>query len=66
MSKSVRTTEPRESRRHPAFGSMKGTIAIAPDTDLTAPACPEWADIAEESCAELANMLDEARIARKS
>ncbi|MEX0853950.1 MAG: hypothetical protein WD036_11810 [Bauldia sp.] len=33
-------------RRHPAFGWMKGTVTIAPGTDLTAPADPDWADIA--------------------
>ncbi|MEO8603413.1 MAG: hypothetical protein ABI629_12625 [bacterium] len=28
--------------RHPLFGALKGMIGIAPDTDLTAPADPEW------------------------
>jgi len=27
---------------HPAFGSMKGLIQIAPGVDLTEPADPEW------------------------
>jgi len=49
------------SRRHPLFGCMKGTLTIAPDVDLTQPACPEWADIAEESSRELAEMLAEAK-----
>jgi hypothetical protein len=40
---------------------MKGTVTIAPGVDLTEPACPEWGDIAEESIAELARMLEEAR-----
>jgi hypothetical protein len=35
--------------RHPAYGCMKGMVTIAPGTDLTAPADPEWADIAEKS-----------------
>ncbi len=39
--------EARRSRRHPLFGWMKGTFMIAPGTDLTAPADPDWADIAE-------------------
>lgn len=33
--------------RHPAFGALKGMITIAPGVDLTEPACPEWAEIAE-------------------
>jgi hypothetical protein len=51
----------KRSRRHPLFGWMKGTLWTAPGVDLTAPACPEWSDIAEESCAELARMLHEQR-----
>ncbi len=38
--------EPR--RRHPIFGSMKGTVTIAPGVDLTEPAMPEWADLVDE------------------
>ena len=34
------------SRRHPLFGWMKGTFTIAPGTDLTAPADPDWGDMA--------------------
>lgn len=30
--------------RHPLFGSLKGMIRIAPGTDLTKPAEPEWGD----------------------
>jgi hypothetical protein len=48
-------------RRHPLFGWMRGTVTIAPGVDLVEPAYPEWADIAEESIAELARMLEEAR-----
>ena len=33
-------------RRHPLFGWLKGTVTIAPGTDLTAPADPEWGEIA--------------------
>jgi hypothetical protein len=43
---SANPTAPKPSRRHPLFGWMKGTFTIAPGTDLTAPADPEWADIA--------------------
>lgn len=32
--------------RHPIIGFMKGMITIAPDLDLTAPADPEWGDLA--------------------
>jgi hypothetical protein len=34
----------RERRRHPLFGWMKGSFVVAPGTDLTEPAAPEWAD----------------------
>jgi hypothetical protein len=37
--------------RHPLFGLFKGMIRIAPGVDLTEPACPEWADIAEAKAA---------------
>lgn len=33
--------------RHPILGCMKGMITVAPGVDLTEPACPEWAEIAE-------------------
>ena len=33
-------------RRHPLIGSMKGTVWIAPGTDLTQPAMPEWGEVA--------------------
>jgi len=36
----------REPRRHPLFGWMRGMITIAPGTDLTEPADPDWGDIA--------------------
>ena len=32
---------------HPAFGSMKGLIQIAPGVDLTEPADPEWGKVYE-------------------
>ncbi len=35
-----------QPRRHPLFGWMKGMITIAPGTDLTEPADPDWGDIA--------------------
>ena len=31
---------------HPAFGCLRGTVTIPGDTDLTAPAVDDWADIA--------------------
>jgi hypothetical protein len=36
----------KQPRRHPLFGRMKGMVTIVPQTDLTAPADPDWADIA--------------------
>ena len=33
-------------RRHPLFGWLKGTVTVAPGTDLTEPADPDWGDIA--------------------
>lgn len=33
-------------KRHAFYGWMKGMITIAPGTDLTAPADPEWGEIA--------------------
>jgi hypothetical protein len=30
------------SKRHPLFGALKGLIRVAPGTDLTEPADPEW------------------------
>jgi hypothetical protein len=32
--------------RHPLIGWMKGTVTIAPGTDLTEPADPEWGEVA--------------------
>jgi hypothetical protein len=29
-------------QRHPLFGALKGTVRIAPGTDLTEPADPDW------------------------
>jgi hypothetical protein len=52
--------------RSPLLGWMKGTVTIAPGTDLTEPACPEWADIAEESCEQLARMIEEGRRNKKA
>jgi hypothetical protein len=37
----------RKPRRHPLFGSMKGTLTIAPGVDLTAPSCPDFDAYAE-------------------
>lgn len=38
--------EPKQPRRHPLFGRMKGMITIMPGTDLAEPADPDWADFA--------------------
>lgn len=32
------------STRHPLFGALKGSIRIAPGTDLTEPVDPEWGE----------------------
>jgi hypothetical protein len=34
-----------EPRRHPIFGALKGTLTVAPGTDLTQPADPEWGNL---------------------
>lgn len=36
----------KKRRRHPLFGWMKGSVTIAPGTDLTLPADPDWGRIA--------------------
>jgi hypothetical protein len=38
---------PAVSKRHPMFGALKGLVRIAPGTDLTDPADPEWAGLSE-------------------
>ncbi len=43
----VAPTAELKPRRHPLFGCMKGTVTIAEGVDLTDPAMPEWAEIAE-------------------
>jgi len=43
---------PLPPRRHPLFGAMKGTFTIAEGVDLTEPADPEWADLAEKKARE--------------
>lgn len=34
-------------RRHPIFGSMKGTLTIVPGVDLAEPADPDWGKVYE-------------------
>jgi hypothetical protein len=35
--------------RHPLIGWMKGTFIIPEGVDLTEPACPEWADLIDQT-----------------
>jgi hypothetical protein len=35
------------SKRHPMFGALKGLVRIAPGTDLTDPADPDWGRMRE-------------------
>lgn len=44
-SREERGDEEMTTSRHPLFGCMKGLIHVAPGTDLTEPADPEWADL---------------------
>jgi hypothetical protein len=34
---------------HPLIGWMEGTFTIPDGVDLTEPACPEWADLIDET-----------------
>ena len=44
----------KETGTHPIFGALKDVTWIAPDTDLTVPADPEWADrVAERDWGKL-------------
>lgn len=38
--------EPKSLKKHPLIGALKGTIWIAPGTDLTEPADREWGEVA--------------------
>ncbi len=38
---------PKETGKHPIFGALKDVTWIAPATDLTEPADPEWAELVE-------------------
>lgn len=53
--------ESKKPRRHPLFGCMKGTIAIAPGVDLTEPASPEWPEIIEEKYSSLEAFLGDTK-----
>ena len=44
MSDVTRPFSSPHAARHPLRGALKGTIRLAVDVDLTAPAEPEWAD----------------------
>ena len=35
-------------KRHPLFGSMKGTTIVMPGVDLTQPADPDWANVYDD------------------
>ncbi len=37
------------SETHPVFGCMRDTVTIPADTDLSQPAMPEWADMAQSA-----------------
>jgi hypothetical protein len=60
------TVSEKRRRRHPLFGFMKGTVSVAPGVNLIEPACPEWAEIAEEKCARLEMVLKAARTGEKT
>jgi len=38
--------KPREERRHPLFGRLKGLVSVAEGADLTEPADPDWGKLA--------------------
>ncbi|MGX7742952.1 DUF7662 domain-containing protein [Rhodopseudomonas parapalustris] len=42
----LRVTADARSGRHPLFGCMKGTVRIPDGVDLTAPAEPDWGELA--------------------
>lgn len=39
---------PPPQKRHPLFGSMKGTSIVMPGVDLTQPADPEWGKVYDD------------------
>jgi len=43
----VNFDRPAISPRHPMFGAMKGLVRVAPGTDLTEPADPDWERMSE-------------------
>jgi len=45
-SKRDHSPPPGKSRQHRLIGALKGTVWIAPGTDLTQPADPEWGEVA--------------------
>jgi hypothetical protein len=42
------SSRPAVSKRHPAFGALRGLVRVAPGIDLTEPADPEWADMLDK------------------
>jgi hypothetical protein len=46
VSASGKSSPSDKSKRHPLIGALKGTVWIAPGTDLTQPSDPEWGEVA--------------------
>jgi hypothetical protein len=42
---------PKKGGRHPIFGALKDITRLVPGVDLTEPADPEWADLADKKYA---------------
>jgi hypothetical protein len=40
---------PPQGERQPLFGALKGTVFVLPGVDLTEPADPDWAIVAEQA-----------------
>jgi hypothetical protein len=44
------SAQPPAAKRHPLFGWLMGSVRIAPSTNLTEPADPEWAGRIGNEC----------------